>query len=256
MLQHFAQRKGIHFPLLSDTDSKTIRSLNILNDTVPRDSANYGIPYPGLFLVDARGRITSKYFEDDFRDRYTAAAILARKFGLATAEAKSDVQGKQLSLTSSASTAAVTAGERIVLSLDIDLKPNMHVYAPGAEGYISMDWKMKDSPAGLAHEVSLPPSEKLYLKAIDETAPVYRGHFRLIRDLTIGQDGAVALLLDPAGNLALEGSLRYQACDDRVCYIPQELPIRWTLRYLPPDRERVPADLQRKAPPASPPGGP
>ncbi len=247
VLHNFSERKGIHFPLLSDTDSKTIRTLNILNDTVPHDSPNYGIPFPGLFLVDARGRIQSKYFEDDYRERYTAAGILARKFGLATTAVKSDVEGKQLSLTTSASTAEVTAGERITLTLDIDLKPNMHVYAPGADGYISIDWKMKESPAGVAHDVAMPRSEKLYLKAIDETAPVYRGEFRLTRDLTIGQDAAVTPLLSPSGDLTLDGTLRYQACDDRVCYIPQDLPLKWTLHYVPLDRQRVPEELQRKA---------
>jgi hypothetical protein len=43
----------------------------------------------------------------------------------------------------------------------------------------------------------------------------------------------------------VEGTLRYQACDDRVCYVPQELPVKWTFQLEGHDRERAPAELQR-----------
>ena len=246
VLQHFAERRGIHFPLLSDADSKIIRELDILNGAIPKDNPFYGVPYPGSFVLDAKGQIVAKYFEDDYRQRYTSADILAHQFGLIPASEKSEVRGKQLKLASTASTTIVATGQRILLSLDIDLDPNMHVYAPGVEGYIAIDWKMKDSDVAAAHEVSYPASEKLHLKAIDETVPVYRGRFRLTRDITIGPDGKVRPALDGAGRFTVEGTLRYQACDDRVCYIPQELAVKWTFQYAEFDRQRVPPELQRK----------
>jgi hypothetical protein len=126
------------------------------------------------------------------------------------------------------------------------MMPNMHVYAPGVEGYIPIDWKMKESDAATAHPANYPPSEKLHLAAIDETVPVYRDHFRLTRDITIGPDAKVRPALDASGKFTVEGTLRYQACDDRVCYIPQELTVKWTLQYAEFDRQRVPAELQRK----------
>jgi hypothetical protein len=98
----------------------------------------------------------------------------------------------------------------------------------------------------VVHEVSFPPSVKLHLPAIDETVPVYRGHFRLTRDINIGPDGKVRAAMDSSGNLVVEGTLRYQACDDRVCYVPQELPVKWAFQYAEFDRQRVPAELQRK----------
>ncbi|MGD0438367.1 MAG: protein-disulfide reductase DsbD domain-containing protein [Bryobacteraceae bacterium] len=125
----------------------------------------------------------------------------------------------------------VAPGQRVALALAIDLKPNMHVYAPGVEGYIAIDWKMKDSESAAAGEVNFPPSEKLYLKAIDETVPVFRGQFRLARDIVIGPEAKLKPLVDAAGNFTVEGTLRYQACDDRLCYIPQELPLKWTFQY-------------------------
>ena len=245
VLHNFAERRGIHFPLLSDPDSKVIRELGILNETIPKDNPFFGVPYPGTFVLNDQGVITAKYFEDDFRERYTSADILTRQFGLGTGP-RTEVEGKQLKLEAASSNLVVAAGQRVSLTLDIEMKPNMHVYAPGVEGYIPIDWKMKESAAGDAHEVSYPASEKLHLVAIDETVPVYQGHFRLTRDVTIAQDAKLRPALDSSGKFTVEGTLRYQACDDRVCYVPQELALKWTFQYAEFDRMRVPVELRRK----------
>ena len=60
-------------------------------------------------------------------------------------------------------------------------------------------------------------------------------------------DPAVRPLLDAEGKLTIEGALKYQACDDRICYPPETVPVRWTLQVEGHDRERAPAELQRKA---------
>ncbi|HEV8037298.1 MAG TPA: protein-disulfide reductase DsbD domain-containing protein [Bryobacteraceae bacterium] len=168
------------------------------------------------------------------------------QFGVTPEAPGNEVVGKQLKLEARASNLVVAAGQRVSLTLDIEMKPNMHVYAPGVEGYIPIDWKIKESDAAAAHEVSYPASEKLHLAAIDETVPVYRDHFRLTREITIGQDAKVRPLLDSSGKITVEGTLRYQACDDRVCYIPQELALKWVLQYAEFDRQRVPVELRRK----------
>ena len=139
-------------------------------------------------------------------------------------------------------------GHRIVLSLELDLKPNMHVYAPGVEGYIPIDWKLEESPAAKALPFQYPASRKLHLKAIGETVPVYRGRVRITREITFGPENAVRPLVTPTGELTLKGSLRYQACDDRKCYLPETVPLEWRFHFEGLDRERAPASLQRKLP--------
>ena len=59
VLKNFSDWKHITYPLLSDPDSKTIRSFGILNETVPRDSMAYGIPYPGTYVVDPSGKVVA-----------------------------------------------------------------------------------------------------------------------------------------------------------------------------------------------------
>jgi hypothetical protein len=181
--------------------------------------------HPGWYVLDARGVIVAKYLEDNAGGHYTPAAILVRRFGWTPPEPATEVEGKQLTAKAAASNAMVAPGDRVALTLDIDLNPGMHVYAPGVEGYIPIDWKMQDSPAAAVHAATFPHSEKLYLKAIGETVPAYRNHFRLTRDITIGRPP------DDSGKFTVPGSLRYQACDDRVCYIPQELRFTWAFQY-------------------------
>jgi hypothetical protein len=248
ILHNFAERRGIHFPLLSDIDSKTIRALGIVNDSVPNDDPLFGISYACLFLLDANGVIVAKYFEGDHRQTYTLADIVNRNFGGAFTSQKTEVDRQNLKLVATASHSIVTVGKRVALTLDVKLKPDVHIYAPGAEGYIPISWKIKESAAMAAQEVHYPAAEKFYLKAIDETVPAYRGHLQLRGVITISEDEKLRPLLDSTGGFTVEATLRYQACDEQICYLPQEVPVKWTFQYAGFDQQRVPVALQRKVP--------
>lgn len=192
-----------------------------------------------MFIVDHNGVVVSKYFEDDYTERYTASDILVKQFGAAAGAAHSIVEAKHLRISASAGVAAVHSGQRIVLALDIDVPPGVHVYAPGVEGYIAIDFAIKDSAAVTAHPAVYPASKTLHLAAIDETVPVYTGQFRVLREVTIGKSA-------PPGDLTVEGEFRYQACDEVKCYIPETVPLKWALRVDPHDRQRAPAEIQHK----------
>ena len=247
VLKSFADRKKIAYPLLSDADSKVIRAWGIFNESIKPDAMSYGVPYPGTYIIDARGVVVSRYFEDDYRERISASDILVRQFGDVASEAAGTAQGKQVRLTTAASMPVAHPGQRILLSLELDLKPKMHVYAPGVEGYIPIEWKLEDGPIARAHPFAYPASQKLRLKAIGETVPVYQGRVRLSREITFGPENALRPLLSPSGELVLKGSFRYQACDDRVCYPPETVPLEWRFPFEGLVRERAPAELQRKA---------
>lgn len=73
----FHTRSSIGFPIVKDQDSTLIKALGILNTgPEPGDSA-YGIPYPGIFLVDSQGIIRAKFAEQSFRDRPNYDLILS-----------------------------------------------------------------------------------------------------------------------------------------------------------------------------------
>lgn len=67
---------GTTFPLLRDEDNKHFSALNIVNDQYTPGERAYGIPYPGIFLVDANGTIQFKFAEEDYRERPDFALVL------------------------------------------------------------------------------------------------------------------------------------------------------------------------------------
>ena len=247
ILKSFAARKGITYPLLSDPDSMVIRGYGLVNTTVAANSFSFGIPYPGTFILDPSAIVKSKYFEADFRERYAASDILVREFGSRSGAPTALIETKHLRLSPSSSENTVHWGQRIALVLNIDLKPGMHVYAPEVKGYIPIQWNMKAAPSFQAHAPVWPSARKLYLKAIWETLPVYKGGFRVVAEITMGTDAQVKPLLNPNGDLIIGSSFRYQACDDRECYVPVTAPLTWTLHYANLDRQRAPEELQHKA---------
>ena len=105
---------------------------------------------------------------------------------------------------------------------------------------------MTPSAAWKSSDVHFPPAKTLQLEAINETVPVFDGKFRLSRELVIADEKTVRPLLDAAGNLVIEGAIKYQACDDRQCFLPAKVPVKWTIPFQALDRIRVPTELQRK----------
>lgn len=246
VLSNFGERKQIQFPLLSDSDSKIIRRFGILNTQPAKESTSYGIPYPGIYVLNAQGVVTAKYFEDDYKERDAAAVILMKQFGLQPDESGISTHAKHLQLSTTSSDHEASAGQHIALILDANLGNRVHVYAPGVQGYIPIDWELTPSPAIKTGPTKYPESKVLHLKAIGESVPVYEDEFRLVREVTIGSDKAVAAMLDRQGDLTIAGTFRYQACDDQKCFLPETVPLRWTIHIRPLDSVRVPEDIQRK----------
>ena len=69
MLKFVEEDQGIEFTLLRDEDVTHVDALGIRNPDYEPGHRAYGIPYPGIFLVDADGVIRAKFAEEDYRDR-------------------------------------------------------------------------------------------------------------------------------------------------------------------------------------------
>lgn len=247
VLAEFARRKKISYPLLSDPDSTIIRAFGILNTSVPEGDSGHGIPHPGLYRVDAKGRVQSKFFEEAYNNRYALGTVFTRLFGSPLQTRETVVENDYLSLKSFSTTDSASMGNRLSLVLDIILKDKMHVYAPGAQGYRPIELKIANSPAFTVAPASYPRAENLYLPAIRENAPVYHGKLRLSQDIVlIPNTKKLEESVNAANELLVEGSLSFQACDDKICYLPTSIPLKWVIKIIPPDRERVPEAMRRK----------
>ena len=78
----FINRREINFPILHDSGSDLIKQLGILNPGPDPYSKYYGIPFPGIFLVDTQGMIRAKFAEEKYQDRPKLEAVLAEAMKL------------------------------------------------------------------------------------------------------------------------------------------------------------------------------
>ena len=240
ILANFSTRRNITIPLLSDPESKIIKSFGILNDKVP-PGALAGIPIPGTFIADESGRIKERYFEEDYRERYTVAGILKERIDSGVADLP------RLRLNWSASATQVRGGQHIMLTLDGTLPPGMHVYAPGvSQEYRPVKWTMNESTAWKFGQPSFPMAKKMSLAGDPELVPVYEGKFSITRELVLGREQDLKPRVSADGDFTVEGAFQFQACDDRMCFPPQTIPLKWTFHLEGHDGQRVPPELRRK----------
>jgi hypothetical protein len=127
----------------------------------------------------------------------------------------------QLTFTTAVSAPAVKAGQRITLYVDVKPRPKMHVYAPGAKEYLPIALAL-NSQGVRAGKLTYPMSQDWYFEPTREHVPVFQSPFRLTQDVT------VAPATNP-GTLIITGVLKYQACDETVCYNPVTEPVSWTV---------------------------
>jgi AhpC/TSA family protein/cytochrome c biogenesis DsbD-like protein len=240
ILQNFSNRMKIGFPLLSDEGSVVIRSFGILNTTVTRGVLDDGVPYPGIFIVDASGKVTAKYFEEKYQERFTPDTILSKEFGL-TGGARFERRTDHLKLTAQVSQDQVRPGNRLSVVANIELPPKMHIYAPGVRGYLPVALLIDKSSDIAVHEMKYPKARIMNLKAIKERVPIYEGRIRIERDFTVSPS-------IKSERLELKGTLEYQACDDQICYAPMKVPLVFSLEVEQLERQRVPEELRRRPP--------
>ena len=75
--QRFVDQHGISIPVLSDIDALSFKTLGILNAEYPPGDARYGIPHPGMIVIDPQGIVVGKLFLQAYSSRIDAAAALS-----------------------------------------------------------------------------------------------------------------------------------------------------------------------------------
>jgi len=238
-LADFSKRRGITFPLLSDPGSATIKRYGILNTTVPEtNQQSYGIPFPGTFMLNTQGVVTSRFFEQAYQERSTVGSIMARLGNNVDVQATT-LSSPQLELTSFATDSTVAPGTQFSLVLDVRPARGVHVYAPGVTGYKPIAFSVQHQPGFLTRGAQYPPSEDYHFKPLNEHVQVSQRPFRIVQDVLIEPSPQAQAALKDVSSLTIKGVLNYQACDDKLCFTPQSVPLTWTVSLRQLDRERA-----------------
>ena len=245
ILKFFADRRKIEFPLLSDPESKIIREYDVLNSEAT--GQNKGMARPGYFFIDTKGVIREKFFEAKYRERLTGNSVLAKLFPELGEEVTATVEAPHLQLIVGQSDRAGVPGNLVTLTADVRLPPDVHVYAPGTQGYKPIKLVMDPMPDFEFRPASYPRSKILYLPAIKERVPVFEGTFRIRQELKVNSMADFSNSLGTDGKMvAIKAHLEYQACDNKICFLPASVPLEWKIQVLPLDRQRAPEDIRHK----------
>jgi len=111
-------------------------------------------------------------------------------------------------------------GAKVSLAVDVTPKPNIHVYAPGSKDYIPITLQL-DQKSGIkaAGKLTYPKSETMTFG--DDRVAVFQKPFRLTQDVTLPKSSK------PGTTATVTGTVHLQACDDRVCFPPENVPVSW-----------------------------
>jgi len=239
VLADFSARRRITFPLLSDPGSLTIKRYGIFNTTIPESNQQtYGVPFPGTFMLNAQRVVTARYFEPAYQERNTVASILAR-LGNALDMPATKVSSPQLELTTFATDSTVAPGTHFSIVLDVRPTRGIHVYAPGVSGYKPIALAIEPQRWVVLRTAQYPPSEDYHFKPLNEHVQVYQRAFRIVQDVALDASAEAQAALKDVSSLTLTATLTYQACDDKICFSPQTVPLTWTVSVRQLDRERA-----------------
>jgi len=245
ILKYFSDRRKIDFPLLSDPDSRIIRKYQILNSEAV--GPNAGMARPGYFFIDTEGTIREKFFEAKYRERLTGNTLLAKLFPELGEEVTDTVAAPHLQLSVGQSDRVAVPGNLITLTAEVRLPPDVHVYAPGTKGYKTVNLVIDPLPDFEVRQASYPAAKILYLPAIQERVPVFEGAFRIRQELKVNSMAEFSGALGADGKkVTVKGNFEYQACDNKICFLPASVPVEWQFQIVPLDRQRAPEDIRHK----------
>ncbi len=75
--QAFIEAGSIDYPFLSDVGAESFSALGILNDEYAPGDESYGIPFPGVYVVNPELEIVGKVFVERYQNRVDAETTLA-----------------------------------------------------------------------------------------------------------------------------------------------------------------------------------
>jgi hypothetical protein len=222
-LKRFSDAYNIGYPLLSDQGSMVIRKFGIFNDNIPEGNMFHGIPFPGDYVLAPDGSVISKHFLPNYQTRPTASAVLLSDFDAIGAKGGVTIAADDIRATIALSSAVTAPGQELGVAIDVTIAPGWHIYGePLPQNYTATSVTFTGD-AITKQSMSFPPARPTEFKSLNETLPVYEGALRAKGTILIS--GRIK-----PGDHKLNGTLKFQECNETTCKIPQqvafEIPIK------------------------------
>ncbi|MEM7411448.1 MAG: protein-disulfide reductase DsbD domain-containing protein [Myxococcota bacterium] len=116
----------------------------------------------------------------------------------------------------------IRQGIRRELVVRCDLGEGLHIYGDGVpEGMVATALEVSGPPGLVFEELQAPPTETLRMESIDVELPVWSGQVDFVVPFyAVGELASETRPLDQ-DDVTIEVGIRYQACDDQMCFPPK-----------------------------------
>lgn len=119
----------------------------------------------------------------------------------------------------------VPADGRLTLVLRVTPRPGMRLYAHDATGYVPFTLRLDPVEGATVEPPAYPASTWYEFPPTRERSRVYQAPVTIRQTIVLSP--SARRRLQSGDRKALTAALRYQACDDRLCYRPTVARIAW-----------------------------
>lgn len=145
-----------------------------------------------------------------------------------TAALSAQIKRPQATVTPLVERQAAAAGSAVRLALKVSLPENLHTQSNKPLDPTLIPTVLTiDAPAGVTvDEIVYPAAIDLKQEGLEQPLAVFEHEFLVGAQVTLNSNV-------PGGELTLPGRLRYQACNDMMCFAPVTTEFAWSLRVVP-----------------------
>jgi hypothetical protein len=227
-LAEFAEKQGVQYTLLSDTDSRVIKQYGLLNEQLSKkDAFLYGIPYPGVYVCDENGTVVSKFFHDSYKKRESPEMLIDAALGHVTIDetapqAESSDDGIRITAALHGGNGSLRQGIVRQLVTTFELPDGLHIYGePVPHGLTATEIRVEGPDGLVTLPIEAPPTTPLHSEALGIDLNVWSGMVNLA--IPLYPVGDLVSECRPIEEPAVELSVHvtFQACTDETCMLPQ-----------------------------------
>ena len=148
--------------------------------------------------------------------------FLVASLSLSGVSASAQLRQPTAELTPTVEQRTTQPGQTVTLVLRVELPENIHVQSDEPrDRFVIPTLLTVTPPEGVAvEEITYPEATDFILEGQEEPLAVFGHEFTIDVRLALEED------LSP-GEIVVPGSLLYQACDDRVCFVPATAAVEW-----------------------------